>query len=169
MNEAAVEKKKKRAEKARKKHEKEMEIAQRVRAKENRSDIESELESEDPTEMGDDMISSEDERGEEVVVTSVEHREPTATSASGVWDAERHDDVPMLRKRATSSDTIGEWEAKWTRSSCPSEVSSALSPPAPGQVRRSEEQAHTYAFSRPTSACDPQQGDALLVASVGMP
>ena len=40
--------KKKKAEVARWKYEKEMEIAQRVRAGENRSDIESELESEDP-------------------------------------------------------------------------------------------------------------------------
>ena len=38
-----------------------MEIARRVWAGENRSDIEVELELEDPTEMGDDMISSKDE------------------------------------------------------------------------------------------------------------
>ena len=41
-----------------------------------------ELESEDPTEMGDDMISSEDEGGQEVVVTSVKRHEPATTSAS---------------------------------------------------------------------------------------
>ena len=40
-----------------------MEIARHVWAGENKSNIESELESEDPTEMGDDVISSEDERG----------------------------------------------------------------------------------------------------------
>ena len=45
--------KKKRAEKARRKHRKEMEIARWVRACENRSDVEAELESEDPMEMGD--------------------------------------------------------------------------------------------------------------------
>ena len=63
LKEAAVERKKKKAKKARRKHEKEMEIARHVRAGENRSDVESELESEDPTEMGGDVISSEDERG----------------------------------------------------------------------------------------------------------
>ena len=63
LKEVAVERKKKRAEKARQKHEKEMEIARCVRAGENKCDVESELESEDPTEMGDDVISSEDERG----------------------------------------------------------------------------------------------------------
>ena len=37
-----------------------MEIARRVRAGENRSDIESELESEDPIELGDDVIFFEE-------------------------------------------------------------------------------------------------------------
>ena len=63
LKEVAIERKKKKAEKARRKHDKEMEIARRVRAGENRSDVESELELMDPTEMGDDVISSEDERG----------------------------------------------------------------------------------------------------------
>ena len=57
----AVERKKKKAEEARRKHEKVMEIARHVRAGENRSDVESELKSEDPTEVGDDMIFSEEE------------------------------------------------------------------------------------------------------------
>ena len=48
--------KKKKAEEAQRKHEKEKEITRRVQAGENRSDVESELESEDPTEVGDDMI-----------------------------------------------------------------------------------------------------------------
>ena len=60
---AAVERKKKKAEKAWWKHEKEMEIARRVWVSENRSDVESELESEDSTEVGDDMISSKEEGG----------------------------------------------------------------------------------------------------------
>ena len=42
-----------------------------MKAGENRSDIESELESEDPTEVGDDMIFSEEEENWEVIVTSV--------------------------------------------------------------------------------------------------
>ena len=45
---------------ARRRYEKEKEIARRVRARENRSDVESELESEDPTEV-DDMVFSEEE------------------------------------------------------------------------------------------------------------
>ena len=49
--------KKKKAEEVRWKHEKEKEIAQRMKAEENRSDVKSELELEDPTEVGDDMFS----------------------------------------------------------------------------------------------------------------
>ena len=60
-----------------------MEIARRVRAEENRSDVESELESEDPTEVGDDMIFSEEEESREVIVTLVERCDPTATHAGG--------------------------------------------------------------------------------------
>ena len=55
-----VERKKRKAEEARRKHEKEMEITRRVRVGEKRGDVESELESEDPTEVGDDMIFSEE-------------------------------------------------------------------------------------------------------------
>ena len=40
-----------------------MEIARHVWAGENRNDIELELESEDPTEVGDDVIFSEEEEG----------------------------------------------------------------------------------------------------------
>ena len=54
-------KKKKKAQEAWRKHEKEKEIARRVWAGENRSDIKSELESEDPTEVGDDLIFFEEE------------------------------------------------------------------------------------------------------------
>ena len=43
LKEAAIVKKKKRAEKAWRKHEKEMEIARQVQARENRSDVEAEL------------------------------------------------------------------------------------------------------------------------------
>ena len=58
QKEVAVERKRKKAEEARRKPEKEKEITQRVWARENRSDVESELELEDPTEVGDDMIFS---------------------------------------------------------------------------------------------------------------
>ena len=61
QKEAAVERKRKKVEEARWKHEKEMEIARRVQVVENRGDVELELESEDPTEVGDEMIFSEEE------------------------------------------------------------------------------------------------------------
>ena len=101
-----------------------------------------ELESEDPTEMGDDVISSEVEVGREVVVTSVERREPTAVFADGGREAERRSDIPTPRKRAMSSNAVSERETKQTRSPRPSEASSAISPFAPGvagQARRLEE------------------------------
>ena len=51
-----------------------------MKARERRSDVESELESEDPTEV-DDMIFSEEEESREVVVTSMERRDSAAMSA----------------------------------------------------------------------------------------
>ena len=63
LKEEANGRKKKRAEKAQKKHQKEQHITRHVWARESRSDVEAELESKDPTEMGDDVISSEDEGG----------------------------------------------------------------------------------------------------------
>ena len=47
-----------------------------MQARENRSDVESELELEDPTEVGDDMIFFEEEESQEVVVTSAERCVP---------------------------------------------------------------------------------------------
>ena len=125
-------KKKKRAEKAQRKHGKEMEITQRVRASENQSDVEAKLESEDPTEVGGDASSFEDEGSRSIIATSVERREPTAASVDGGWEAERRGYVPAPRKCAASSDVVGELEAKRTWSPRPSEASPALSPPAPG-------------------------------------
>ena len=63
---------KKRAEKAQRRHQKEQEIAQCVWARENRSDVEAELELEEPTKMGDHMSASEDEGVRGAVVSSVE-------------------------------------------------------------------------------------------------
>jgi hypothetical protein len=59
LKEVMVVKKKKRAKKARKKHGKEMEIARRVRAGENQSDVEAELESEEPTKLGGEVSTSQ--------------------------------------------------------------------------------------------------------------
>ncbi|XP_066358147.1 uncharacterized protein [Miscanthus floridulus] len=113
-----VERKKKKAEEARRKHEKEMEIARRVQAGENRRNIESELELEDPIEVDDDGIFSKEEEG-------------------------RVADVPMLRKSAMRADAVGEREAKWTQSPRPSGASPTLSPPTLGaavQTRQLEVQ-----------------------------
>ena len=76
-------------------------------ARENRSDVKVELELEDPTEMGDDVISSEEEGGREVMTSAV-HHEPTAASADGGREAKRRGDVPTPRKHVASSDTVGE-------------------------------------------------------------
>ena len=138
-------KKKKKAEVARWKYEKEKEIARRMKAEENKSDVESKLESEDPTEV-DDMIFSEEE-SREVIVTSMERRHPTAMSASDEQEAERHTEVPMSRKHAASADTVGEREAKRTQSPSPSVASPVLSPPAIGvaeQAKQSKERACTH-------------------------
>jgi len=158
QKEAVVERKKKKAEEARRKHEKEMEIAWRVRARDNRSDVESELELEDSTEVGDDVIFSMEDEDREVIATLVEHCDHAAASTGGEREVERHGDIPMPRKCATSSDTIGEREAKRTRSPRPSEGSPASSPPVvgvAGQARRSEEWARTHASSGPVPACGP--------------
>ena len=95
----------------------------------------SELESEDSTEVGADVIFSEEEEDWEVVATSEKRRDPMVTSAGSEQEAERRGDVPAPRKRVASADGIDEREAKRTRSPCPSEASPVLSPPAPGAVR----------------------------------
>lgn len=100
-----------------------------MKAGENRSDVESELESEDPTEVGDDMTFFEEEESQEVVGTSAECHDPMAMSSGGEWEVDMSNDVPVPRKRATSMDTISEWEAKWTRSPRPSVASLVSSPP----------------------------------------
>ena len=64
---------------AQRKYKKEKEIARCVKARENKSDVESELESGDPKDV-DDMVFSEEEESREVNVTSAERRDPTATS-----------------------------------------------------------------------------------------
>ena len=53
-----------------------------MKAEENSSDIESKLESKDPTEV-DDMIFSEEEESREVIMTSMERHDPMVMSASG--------------------------------------------------------------------------------------
>ena len=79
------------------------------------------------------MVFSEKE-SQEVVVTSIERRDPTAMSAANEQEAERRAEVPVPRKRAASVDAVGEREAKRTRSSRSSEASLALSTPASSEA-----------------------------------
>ena len=142
--------KKKKAEVAQRKYKKEKEIARRMKAGERKSDIESELELEDPTDV-DDMVFSEEEESLEVVLTSVEHRDPTAMSTGDEQEVERRVEVLVLRKHAASIYAVGEWEAKRARSPRPSMASPVLSPPAVDvveQVGRSKESTGTSASSR---------------------
>ena len=100
-----------------------------MKAEENKSEVESELESEDPIDV-DDMVFSEEEESQEVAVTSAERRDPAAMSAGDEQEAERRAVVPMPRKHAASTDAVGEWEAKRTRSPRPSVASPFSSSPA---------------------------------------
>ena len=79
QKEAADARKKKKAEVPHRKYKKK-EIARRVKAGENKSDVESELELKDPTDV-DDMVFSKEEESREVIVTSTEHHDPTAMFA----------------------------------------------------------------------------------------
>ena len=92
--------------------------------------MEAELESKEPIEMGDDISASEDEGIRGAVVTSVEHREPTAASVGGGRDVVTRGDVPELRKHAVSEEAALKREAKWAQSPHPSEASSATCLPA---------------------------------------
>ena len=107
---------------AQRKYKKEKEIARHVKAGENKSDVEFELKSEDPIDV-DDMVFSEEEESQEVVVTSVERRDPVAMSAGDEQEAERRGEVPVPRKHAASADAAGEREAKRARSPRPSVAS----------------------------------------------
>ena len=63
--------------------EKEKEINRWLHGDERREEVEEELESEDPTESGDDVGSSKDEGDEGAVVTLVERRAPAAAPVGG--------------------------------------------------------------------------------------
>ena len=84
-----------------------MEVAQRVRAREHRSDVESELTLDDPTNL-DDMIFSNEEESREVAVTSAERCDPAVASTSVEQEAARRAEVPTSRKHAASADVVNE-------------------------------------------------------------
>ena len=156
QKEVADARKKKNAEVAHRKYKKEKEVARRVKAGERKSDVESELELKDPTDV-DDMVFSEEEENREVVVTSAERRDTVATSAGDEQEAARRAVVPTPRKRATSVDAVDEWEAKRTRSPRPLVASSVPSSPVADsaeQAGRSEEWTGTCASPGPVSMRD---------------
>ncbi|XP_066375092.1 protein gar2-like [Miscanthus floridulus] len=162
QKEAADARKKKKAKVAHWKYKKEKEIARRVKAGERKSDVESELESVDPTDV-DDMVFSEEEEIREVVVTSVERRDPTTMSASDEQEAARRAVASAVRKRTASANAIGERAAKRTRSPCPLVASSVPSPlvaDAAEQAGRSEEQTGTCASLGQVTTRDSQPGEA---------
>ena len=103
---------------------------------ESRSDVEAELESEEPMEMGDDMSASKDEGDRGAAMTLVECGEPMATPIDGGHGTEMRGDVPGSRKRNASGDATVEQVAKWAWSPCPSEAPSASQPPAPSVTER---------------------------------
>ena len=143
-----------------------------MQARENRSDVELELELEDPTEVGDDTIFSEEEESREVVATSVERHDPMVASASGEQEAERRGDVPAPRKRATSANAVGEREVKRTWSPRPSKALPASSPPALGvaeQAKWSRERARTRTSSGLAPVRDPQRDNIPPADPVSMP
>ena len=112
LKEAAVAKKKKRAEKAQRRQAKEKEIARRVRASENRSDMDADLELEEPIEMGGNTSTSKDDGDRGVIMTLVERCMPAADPIGGGQDTERRNDIPTSWKRAASSNTAVERDAK---------------------------------------------------------
>ena len=123
-----------------------------MRAGERRSDVESELTSDDPPTDLDDMVFSDKEESQEVVVTLAERRGPTAMSAGGEQEAARRAAVPASRKRAASANVVGEQEKKQTWSPRLSTVSSVpLSPMADAaeEARWSEERTGACAVTGP--------------------
>ena len=78
-----------------------------MKAGERRSNVESELASDDPTDL-DDKVFSDEEESREVVATSAVRRDPAAMSAGKEQEAAWHAEVLVSRKRAASADVIGE-------------------------------------------------------------
>ena len=145
-----------------------MEVARRVRVGEHRSDVESELTSDDPTDL-DNMVFSDTEGSQEVVKTSAERRDPAATSAGEEQEAARRAEVPAARKRAASADAVGERAVKWTQSLHLSAVSPIpLSPVADAAegAGRSEERTGARAATLlvPMSDLQPEEGPPTVGA-----
>lgn len=167
-NVAKARKKKKNKEILRK-QEKEQEIVRRTRAREGRSNVESELVSDNPTDLDDMVFSDEGESGG-VVATSAERRDIATSSAGDELVAMCHAADPLSRKHAASADVIGERALKRMRSPCPLTASLALSPPIADVAKQggwsAEEWTNTQASLRLVLMHDSQPGEDLPAAGV---
>ena len=108
------------------------------------------------------MIFSEEEESREVAVTSVERRDPTAMSTGDEQEAMQRTVASAPRKRVASMESVGEREAKRTRSPRPLVAASVPSPPmadAAEQVGWSEERTGTRVLPGPVPAHGSQPGD----------
>ena len=116
----------------------------------------------------DNMVYSDEAESREVVVTSAERRDPTATSAGEEHEATRRAMVPTPRKRAASADAVGRRAAKRTRSPRPSAVSLVPSSPATDvaeRAERSEERSGAHAATGLVPTPDLQPEEALPVVA----
>ena len=118
-----------------------------MRAEERRSDVESELASDDPTDM-DDMVFSDEEESGEVGVTSAEHRDTAMSSAGDELVVARHAADPSSRKRAAGVDIVGERASKRTRSSRLLTASPAPPPPVVDVVEQGGRSAEGWTDTR---------------------
>ena len=100
-----------------------------MKAREHPSDVKSELASDDPMDL-EDMVFSDKDESQEVVVTSAVRRDPAATSVGEEQEAARRAEVPASQKRAASADAVGERALKRMRSPRPSVAPPVPSPPA---------------------------------------
>ena len=87
------------------------------------------LELEEPTKMGDDVSSSENEEDRGVAMTLVERCVPAAALVGGGRGTDTRGDAPESRKHVVGEDATGEREVKRALSPRPSEASSSLSSP----------------------------------------
>ena len=123
-------------------------------------------------EMGDDTSASEDEGVRGAVVTLVEHREPTTASIGGGRDVEMHGYITKSRKRVVSKDTALKRGVKQARLRALQRRCRLRAPPAPSvaeHVGRSGGHERSVVASESARVCDPQWGDAPLVAPVVSP
>ena len=128
-----------------------------MRSGERRSDVESELASDDPPMDLDDMVFSDEDESREVVVTLVDHCGPAVTSAGGEQEAARRAAVPASRKRTVSADVVGERAVKRPRSPRPlaaAPVPSSSVVGAAERAGRSEEQTSAHAAMEPVPMKD---------------